>query len=185
MLTPIPNFALNSQGVMIKSEKIKKLSSILDRNDAVLIAEALRLLREEEPFEGTIELLATHYDKNSGVIVNKAIESFMNDLKDKSLRAEVMKEIKATHKPETITMLVSSCWQSGLDYSSFCTDLTDIFLNNGYGIALECMTVIEESIPVLTLKEKKAIASKLRNGTTDESGAKKALALDLISMLGE
>ena len=185
MLTPIPNFVSKSPGMMIKADKIKKLSSILDKGDAVLITEAVRLLREEEPFEGVVGLLAAHYDKNSGVMVNKAIESFMNDLKDKSLRAEVIKEIKTNHKPETTTMLVSSCWQSGLDYSSFCTDFTDVFLNGGYGVALECMTVIEESIPLLTIKEKKAIASKLRNGATEETGPKKVLALDLISILGE
>lgn len=172
--------------MMIKSaDKIRKLSSILDKGDPVLISEAVGLLREDEPFEGAVELLAAHYDKKSGIMVNKAIESFMNDLKDKSLRVEVIKEIKTTHKPETTTMLISSCWQSGMDYSSFCTDFADIFMNSGYSIALECMTVIEESIPVLTVKDRKSIASRLRNGTADETGGKKALAMDLISILEE
>ncbi len=171
---------------MIKSpEKIKKLTSLLEKGNPVIISEAVQMLREDEPFEGAVELLAAYYDKNCGVMVNNAIQSFMNDLKDKSLRVEVIREIKATHKPETTSMLVASCWQSGLDYSGYCIDFTEIFLCSEYSIAVECMTVIEESLPALTTKEKHSIASRLRSGIAEETAAKKALAMDLISVIGE
>jgi len=171
---------------MIKSvEKLRNLSSLLNKDNPVLIAEAVEMLRDEEPFEGAVGLLAACYDKNSAVMVNNAIESFMNDLKDKSLRAEIISEIKKDHRPETTSMLVASCWQSGLDYSAFSADLAEVFISSDYGIALECLTVIEESIPVLTAIEKNKLLSILKNGSTSESDVKKTLTLDLISRLEE
>ena len=43
----------------------------------------------------------------------------MNDLKDQSVSKEIITEIRKPFKPSTIRMLVSSCWQSGLDYSEY------------------------------------------------------------------
>jgi hypothetical protein len=143
------------------------------------------MLREEKPFEGAIGLLASCYDRNNGVMVDRAIESFLNDLKDKSLRLEMVGEIKKEHKPDTLTMLVSSCWQSGLDYSAFSMDFAEMFLIGDYGTALECMTVIEESIPVLTEKEKTLIKDLIVQKTENETGSKKELAMDLVDKLTE
>jgi hypothetical protein len=118
-------------------------------------------------------------------MVNRAIESFLNDLKDKSLRLEMVGEIKKEHKPDTVAMLVSSCWQSGLDYSAFSMDFAEMFLIGDYGTALECMTVIEESIPVLTEEEKTLIKDLIVQKTENETGSKKELAMDLVDKLTE
>jgi hypothetical protein len=46
----------------------------------------------------------------------------MNDIKDKELCDEIIAEIKKPRKSSTVSMLVSSCWQSGLDYSAYSRD---------------------------------------------------------------
>ncbi|MGE5418934.1 MAG: hypothetical protein ACM3UT_02065 [Chloroflexota bacterium] len=167
----------------VSEEKIKKLASLLEKDNPSLIVQAVERLREEEPFEGAVALLASCYDRNHDVMVNRAIETFFNDLKDKSARSEVVGELKKEHKPHTVTMLASSCWQSGLDYSAFSIDFTEIFLKSDYGTALECMTVIEESIPVLTEKEKSRIKGMVGRSAEDETSPKKALAIDLMEKL--
>ncbi len=49
---------------MIKSEKkIKELSEILNKDNNIVITEAIELLRQEKPFEGAIGLLTAFYDK--------------------------------------------------------------------------------------------------------------------------
>lgn len=164
-------------------EKRKELASLLERDNPAVVAGAVEMLREEEPFEGAVGLLALCYDRNHGLMVDKAIESFMNDLKDKSLRAEVISEIKKDHSSRTLSMLISSCWQSGLDYSAFTLDFAEVFVRSDYGAALECLTVIEESIPVITDAEKNKIREYILDNTKNETGPKKALAQDLISML--
>jgi hypothetical protein len=169
---------------MIKSEKkLKNLASQLNNNNDLLVIEAVEMLREEEPFEGAIGLLASCYNGNEASEVRKAIVGFMNDLKDKELRPEVMNEVKKNWKHETISMLVASCWQSGLDYSAFSSVLAEAFLKGDYKTAIECFTVIEESVPSLTKTEKDEIIKILDKGRGHQSEEKKTLAAELISVL--
>ena len=143
---------------MLKSEKkVKGLSLLLSEENSSLISEAIGLLRDEEPFEGAISLLASYYDKSEDTLIRKAIEGFMNDLKDQSVCSEIIAEIRKPFKQATISMLVSSCWQSGLDYSEYSADMAEIFLRSDYVTALECLTVIEESVHELSLAKRKEI----------------------------
>ena len=82
---------------MLKSEKkVKGLSALLSEENSSLISEAIGLLREDEPFEGAISLLASFYDKSEEKPVRNAIEGFMNDLKDQSVCREVIDGNKKT-----------------------------------------------------------------------------------------
>ena len=170
---------------MIRSEKkLKNLDSLLKNDDDIQIAQAIEVLREEEPFEGAVGLLTTYYNNHDGNQVKKIIEEFMYDLKDQALSKEVMEEIKKEWKPGTKTMLISSCWQSGLDYSEFTRDLIDIFLNSEFETAIECFTVVEEAIPLLSRAEKNEILQLIDDNPVSGENAKKALTIELISLLG-
>ena len=50
-----------------------------------------------------------------------------------------MNEIRKPWKDDTISMLVSSCWQSGLDYSEYSMDFAKVFLKGDYVTAIECL----------------------------------------------
>jgi hypothetical protein len=170
---------------MIKSEKkIKELAIILDKDNNILISEAIKLLRDEQPFEGAIGLLTAFYDKTEDLLIKKNIEGFLNDLKDQSVSKEIIIEILKPFKPATISMLVSSCWQSGLNYSEYATDLVEIFLKGDYVTALECLTVIEESVPLLSRTKKDKIMRLIEKNPLPVLEEKTALTLELISVLG-
>lgn len=80
---------------MKKSEKrYRELEGILKKGRVSLISEAIRSLREEEPFEGAIELLAEHYNVTDDKMNIIAIEEFFNDIKYLSARSEIMAEIR-------------------------------------------------------------------------------------------
>ena len=81
----------------------------------------------------------------------------MNDLKDQSVTREIITEIRKPFRQATISMLVASCWQSGLNYSEYSGDLVDIFLRSDYLTALECLTVIEESVHELSREKRDEI----------------------------
>jgi predicted DNA-binding protein len=168
---------------MIKSDKkLKELSGILDKKNPILITEAILSLRDEEPFEGAIGLLVSYYNETDDFSVRKAIEGFMNDLKDLSARPEVITEIKKPWKASTRKMLVSSCWQSGMNYSDYLTDLVKIFMDGDYSIAFECLTVIEGSAHNSLRRKKDEIIRIVENNpvSIDE---KTALTLELIAIL--
>ena len=169
---------------MIKSEKkVKEFAALLAKDNNILISEAIGLLRDDEPFEGAIGLLASFYDKTEDNLIRKAIEGFMNDLREQSVCKEVMTEIRKPFKQPTISMLVSSCWQSGLDYSEYSTDLAEVFLKSDYVTSLECLTVIEESAQELSPAKRKEIINIIEGYPHQASDEKTGLTHELISIL--
>jgi len=169
---------------MIKSEiKIKELVEILNKDNIFGITEAIDLLRQEKPFEGAIGLLTAFYDKTDNMQVRKSISGFLNDLKDQSACEEVIKEVRKDWKPDTISMLISSCWQSGLNYSEFSLDLAKVFLERDYVTAIECLTVIEESVHELSKKRKAEIIKLIEDNPFPRVNEKSTLTLELISIL--
>jgi hypothetical protein len=169
---------------MIKSQKkIKELDEILNKDNKIVITEAIVLLRQEKPFEGAIGLLTAFYNKTDDFSIRKTIAGFMNDLKDQTVCQEVIEEMRKEWKSDTISMLVSSCWQSGLNYSDFSLDLAKIFLRGDYITAIECLTVIEESVHELSEVRKDEIIKMLEESPVSKITEKRELTLELISIL--
>jgi hypothetical protein len=169
---------------VIKSDKkVKEFTALLSRNNKTAISEAILFLREEEPFEGAIALLASLYDRSDERSILKIIESFFNDIKDHSVRPEVIAEIRKPWKSNTISMLVSSCWQSGLDYSDYLTDMAKIFLESDYPTAIECMTAISESANNSSRERKDEIIRIVRESPLSFTNEKNTLTRELISIL--
>jgi len=169
---------------MIRSEKkLNDLTLILNKGNNKSIAEAIELLRNEQPFEGAIELLTSLYNRTEDLSVRKTIEGFMNDLKDQTACKEVINEIRKDLKPETISMLVASCWQSGLDYSEYSADFARTFLKSDYVGAVECLTVIEESSEDLTSDKKEEIKKIIADNPISPRNEIVVLIAELLSIL--
>jgi hypothetical protein len=169
---------------MIKSEKkIKELDEILNKDSNIVINEAIELLRKEKPFEGAIGLLTAFYERTDDFSIRKTIAGFMNDLKDQAACQEIIKEIRKQWKSDTISMLISSCWQSGLNYSDYSPDLAKVFLQGDYITAIECLTVIEESVHKLSKASKDEIMKMLEESPVSQIKEKKELTLELIAIL--
>lgn len=169
---------------MIESEKrLKELTAKLNEKNKNIVSSAIISLRNEEPFSGAIRLLTELFDKTDDNNIKELIRNFMNDIKESGTRAEVINEIKKAYKAETVGMLVSSCWQSGLDYSEFASDLLMVFLKGDFLISLECLTVIEESIHNFSGKNKDGMIEYLKNNMSDKINEKGALINELISFL--
>ncbi len=170
---------------MIRSEKrLKELALVLDRDNPLQIEDAIEVLRNTQPFEGAIGLLISYFNRSDNSSIRKEITNFMNDLKDQAACREVMEEIKKKILPDTLRMLVSSCWQSGLDYAAFSADFAGIFLfTEDYMTAVECFTVIESSAQNLTRKEKDEIIRIITEGSALRSEEMTALETELISVL--
>ena len=169
---------------MIRSDKkIRELAEILNKDSNLLIIDAIELLRQEKPFEGAIAMLTGYYDKTDDLSIRKTIACFMNDLKDQAACEEVVTEIRKQWKTYTISMLISSCWQSGLNYSGYSADLARVFLKEDYVTAVECLTVIEESADELSRSAKDEIIKMLEESPLSPINEKKALTLELISIL--
>lgn len=163
--------------------KLKELEARIKKKSESGVIEAVNWLRNEEPFEGAIHLLVSHYDSSESTEARNRIRDFMNDIKEISARPEVIEEIKKPYKPETVGMLVSSCWQSGLDYSEYASDIAGIFKTGDYPTALECFTVLEESLHLLSVKSKADIVAILNENPVSDVEGKPELLAELLRML--
>jgi hypothetical protein len=169
----------------MKTSEKKVMELALKLNDINIshVVAAIDSLRNQDPFSGAVRLLANLYDGTNTDEIREHIRNFMNDLKDSSVREEVITEITGPHDQGTLTMLVSSCWQSGLDYSPWVSDLALVFCNSDFATALECFTVLEESSHALTPQKKKELIKILKESDNRKVPEKSALAGDLISTL--
>jgi len=171
---------------VIKSDKkLKELAMVLGKKNSLQIVQAVKSLREEESFEGAIGLLAETFDASDDKSVFKAISDFFNDIKDLSARSEIIAEIRKPWNGDTISMLVSSCWQSGLDYSGFMEDLIKIFIEGDYVTSIETMTVIEVSVANISRESRDDLIKKIQDFPKAWVNDKKSLTLELISILGK
>jgi hypothetical protein len=169
---------------MIKSEKkIVDLVETLKKEDNIIITEAIELLRQEKPFEGAIGLLTAFYNNTDDNSIRKTISGFMNDIKDQAACREIIEEIRKDWKPDTISMLVSSCWQSGLDYAEYSMDLANVFLKGDYVTAIECLTVIEENVEELSPEKKAELKSLIKENPFSRGNEKSTLTNELIAIL--
>lgn len=170
--------------MMIQSEKkIKELNEILNKDNNNAITDAIESLRRERPFQGAIGLLTAFYDRTKDFTIRKTIAGFMNDLKDQAACEEVITEIRKKWKADTISMLVSSCWQSGLNYSDYSLDLAKVFLVGDYVTAIECLTVIEESVHELSKERRKEVIKLIEDNPFSTSNEKTTLTFELLSIL--
>jgi hypothetical protein len=171
---------------MLKSEKkLAELSKILTNGKYNEIIDRISILRSEEPFAGTISLLADFYDKSKDEALKLLISAFFNDIKERSCRAEVIESLAAVSNPASKAMLASSCWQSGLDYSEHAVALADIFILSDYMTSLECFTVLETCSGMISSADKSGIITRLEDVIDTSDTAKRQLARELIAVMKE
>jgi hypothetical protein len=164
-------------------KKFRELQGKLTSGNEKVISDAIISVRDDVPFNGAIGLLTQKFDETNNLIIKEYIRNFLNDIKNPEVRPELIDEIIKPYKPETTSMLVSSCWQSGIDYSEFVMDFTGVFIKGDYLTALECFTVIEESAMDLSEQKKNEIISLLKKNNKNFTVEKNALSEALIDVL--
>jgi hypothetical protein len=169
--------------MIISEKKLKELELVLIRGNDLKVTESIKSLRKEIPFKGAISLLASFYDRSNDAGIRKMIKEFLNDLKDKSAREEVIDCIRKRNSAETRKMLISSCWQSGLDYSGYSAVFAHYFLEEDYSTAVECFSVIESSVNKISRSQKDELIKMIRQKSGNEVRDKHSLTLELISLL--
>jgi hypothetical protein len=169
--------------MIISENKLNNLISTFKTENSNIISESILMLRDEEPFKGAIGLLVSLYNDTDNSDIQKIIANFLNDIKDQSVREEIVAELNRPLKPETLRMILSSCWQSGINYSDYIFQITDIFLKSDYLSALECFTIIEESVALISDENKSAIIKIIEENSSSCSSEMITLINELLSLL--
>ncbi len=81
--------------------------------------------------------------ENKSENIRKEAVKLLNDLKDESSKHEIIKALKNEKYASLHKDLLSSCWQSSLDYSSELSVFIDLFKKSEFEMAFEAFTIIE------------------------------------------
>jgi len=166
-----------------KDNSLKQLKeNLISRDDTGLINE-IRKLRDSKATPGVILLLKDLYERSNNEEVHNVIEHFLNDLNVQKFTDEVITAIESSAMDITRQKLISSCWQSGLDYSSYIHRFVEYSIEYSYLSALECYSVIEEWSGSSRQADRSAWVKMLEGSLSTQSDEKKALLKAIISIL--
>jgi hypothetical protein len=169
---------------MIKSaKKLAELGKMLSTGSRHDIEKTIISLRNSEPFEGALKMLARFYDKTEDEGLKLLISGFFNDMKESTSCPEVMDALAGAENQATKAMLAASCWQSGLDYTEHAVTLTRVYSEGDYTTSLECFTVLETCAEMISDADRVNIISLLEKETEIQDDAKKHLTGELISVM--
>ena len=149
------------------------------------ILEAITLIADNA-LVSYLPSLAEKYSKFLGTEIAEKIETLFNDLRHKEAIPVILPLISNNSLDQkTKLMLISSCWQSGMDYSEQLMDFVPLLKNPEFIFAFEAFTVIESNIDFLDLKNKLILKDLINKVKKDVPEDISMLCEDLIEMLDE
>jgi hypothetical protein len=101
--------------------------------------ESIRVMGNQSHFAALLELLHQTRDK----LVKKKIYALFGELKSTESVPLLMEAIQDKKYKTELKDLVASCWQNGLNYSSYLPVFVDLVLLEDFPVAFEALTVIE------------------------------------------
>jgi hypothetical protein len=177
----LANFAENT-----KMEKKDKLyteveAKFLTKNESQVM-NALHDIRMHGKASVLPLVFALLQSKPSETII-KEIFALLGQLKDKKCVPYIISELESAGTLDFRTELIASCWQSGLDYSEHLTTFANQFISGSYKTAIECISVIEESIHNASNETLEACKNLLLDSLKSISEDKKPLYLELVKIV--
>ena len=162
--------------------KILTNSQLLFSKDEKVVIKAindLRKLGEDKDLTVLIEL----YSKNDSVDIKKMIYQFFCDLRSQSSTTSIIQILRSTTDKDTLKMLVSSCWQTRLNYIDAFELFIDFVLNEDFEISFEAFTLIESFEEKASQDRKKELTSYVKNNIDICKEENMVLASDLSGII--
>lgn len=167
------------ENTKINLEIKKKLASNVSSD----IVDAVSLINNKSQILLLPDLVLA-YTNTSDLEAKNIIHDFFNNIKSNAAVNLISEMIVKEKNAETRLMLVSSAWQSGLDYSENLPVFISIMTDVDFLMAFEAFTVVESSLDFVTEESaKKALAADLKKKMKEMAKDMQSLTDDLIKML--
>jgi len=167
--------------IMAQNKK-KQIKTDLQSENPQIVLEAIQKLRQEGSpvlLESLIELLCSTENND----IKTSIILFLDDLKDKESVPVILEAIQNVKCKNNKCEIVSSCWKSGLDFSSALDVFLEILISDEFTIALEAYSVLENNIPILPKEDVDEHLNYLLKEIQNSPPDRRPLALDIVNML--
>ena len=166
---------------MAISQHDKAIINSLKSNDKSIVLKALKDIRHK----GNLTLLNQVFrvlESKPDEQIYGEIMNLLNDLKDNSVVPLISDYIKDCRNEEIREMVISSCWQSNLNFSEYLDIFNKIVVEDNYQNAVEAFTVVEQTINLHNVDQKIIENSKeyLKKSLAKVDPGKKSLVEELI-----
>ncbi|MBN2485471.1 MAG: hypothetical protein JXB34_05830 [Bacteroidales bacterium] len=122
-------------------------------------------------------------EQNPAKEITDEIFTLLSQLKNKECVPHIIGALQSGRLEKYNTQLITTCWQSGLDYSEHIIVFAEHFIKGGYQTAIEAFSVIEEWI-FESHHETVSECKKFLIGAMDKvSAEKKPLYIELVKVV--
>lgn len=168
---------------MIKGENLnQEIISELKSGSPVKVISALGWLR----MEGDVAYLPYIYDVLLETVddeIRQSLAGFLNDLKDQDAVGSIVGAICKQKYKAVLPILVSACWQNGLDFSDHPETFAGAFISESFIVAIEAFSVFDNMVDRISLAKRERVLMKLKSAIPEMIVEKQKLAYELISLL--
>jgi len=163
-------------------KKIEELINDLKKTESKVQIQAIKDLKIYGN-KITIEpLIALHIESTNNVVKSE-IEDLLNTLKTNNVQETVIDCLTNPDFELAHQIILSSIWNSNLDYSDYLNEIVETAINGDFMIAMECLTIFENMEVDLT-EEKVMPAMVTINQYLNDNNGEESTKHDLLSEVG-
>jgi hypothetical protein len=150
--------------------------------DTSIVFEALRKIKEKS----TVKIIPHLFDlinEDTQSIIKKDILRIICDIKERKAVPVLINEIQKRNFGSDTSEVVSTFWQSRLDFSKYLSTFIRIFVKEDYQTAIEAFTVVEESICRINTETQQECLNILKTNADKISKEKLPLYKEIVILL--
>ncbi|MBW7868149.1 MAG: hypothetical protein H3C31_07485 [Brumimicrobium sp.] len=125
-----------------RQKKVKAIILELQTHDEKKISKGLQKLQEIGDAQVIIPIIEL-WNEGVSEYLESEIINFFGDLKSSAAKEKIMEAVLNKDFGNIHQSLLSTMWNSKIDYSEYLLEFIQISILNDYMIALECLTIIE------------------------------------------
>jgi len=160
----------------------KSILNSLNSKDNVVVVAAIKDIKKNGSSKLLTELLAIYTNTDNADIIDSALD-LLNDLHDQNCEEVIVDYLNSCNNDVKKKQVVSSCWQSAVNYSNSLTLFSNIFVEGNLETAIEAFSVIDNCVDQATqenvLQVKEIIESNYNSMSVEKQGLADAI-LDIL-----
>jgi hypothetical protein len=160
----------------------KEIETKLDSGNSTVILKTLKDIHHSGKAR-ILPLIFILLEKHPSTEITEEIFNILAQLKDKDCVPYVVDAISSNRLTKFSAQLLTTCWQSGLDYSEHIVLFAEQFIAGDYQTSIEAFSVIEEWIFESQPATIKSCKNYLVDNIDKVSESKKPLYLELVKVV--
>lgn len=134
-------FRASTMAKIPKTDRVSVINDLKSNNETVALA-AVDKLKKAGDATFIPEILSA-LSSTTEVAIENALAQMLFDLKDKEAVEEVVNQLFTEEFKDIRVLMLSACWQTGMDLSHRLPDLITVVTIGSYMECLEVLTIVE------------------------------------------